>query len=95
MSVGNKKPAVFPDPVCAHAIRSRLEIPMGMEYFCTGVGLVYPHRLVVRIRSSPSMSTSKLSMGSGTFSPDVSTGMSSYWTLGRGGGVEGRGGGVC
>jgi hypothetical protein len=30
---------VLPDPVCAHAIKSRPDITIGMEYFCTGVGL--------------------------------------------------------
>jgi len=34
--------SAYPDPVCAQAIRSRPAFPMGTEYFCTGVGLVYP-----------------------------------------------------
>lgn len=32
--------AVFPDPVCAQAIRSRRARPMGIAYFCTGVGFL-------------------------------------------------------
>ena len=37
---GNRKPAVFPLPVCAHAIKSRPALPTGI-CFCIGVGLEY------------------------------------------------------
>lgn len=33
---------VFPDPVWAHAIKSRPASIIGMLYFCTGVSLEYP-----------------------------------------------------
>ena len=39
--MGNKKAAVFPEPVCAHAIRSLCAIMIGTAYFCTGVGFMY------------------------------------------------------
>lgn len=32
---------VFPDPVCAHAIKSLPARIAGIEYFCTGVGFTY------------------------------------------------------
>ena len=38
--MGKQNAAVLPDPVCAHAMRSLLARPMGIEYFCTGVGFV-------------------------------------------------------
>ena len=38
--MGKQKAAVFPDPVCAQAIRSRRARPMGIAYFCTGVGFL-------------------------------------------------------
>ena len=40
LMIGTKKEAVFPEPVCAHAIRSLFPTTIGIEYFCTGVGLV-------------------------------------------------------
>lgn len=39
-AMGKMKAAVLPEPVCAHAIRSRLASAMGMAYFCTGVGFL-------------------------------------------------------
>lgn len=39
--IGKRKAAVFPDPVCAQAIRSLPAITIGTAYFCTGVGLLY------------------------------------------------------
>lgn len=38
--MGKQNAAVLPDPVWAHAIRSLLASPMGIEYFWTGVGFV-------------------------------------------------------
>mmetsp|Transcript_17081 Transcript_17081/g.59917 ORF Transcript_17081/g.59917 Transcript_17081/m.59917 type:complete len:277 (-) Transcript_17081:275-1105(-) len=75
---GNRKPPVLPDPVCAHAIMSRPARPIGMAYFCTGVGRLKPHSSRLRHSTSPMWSTSNDSMHGGTSSPDVSTGMSSY-----------------
>jgi hypothetical protein len=40
MMMGKRKPPVLPLPVWAHAMRSRLEVEMGMDHFWTGVGLV-------------------------------------------------------
>ena len=39
--IGNKKAAVFPEPVWAQAIRSLPSIIIGTACFCTGVGLEY------------------------------------------------------
>lgn len=36
---GTMKAQVFPLPVCAHAMRSRPDTTMGIEFFCTGVAL--------------------------------------------------------
>ncbi len=49
---GIRKAAVFPDPVCAQAIRSRPPRIMGMECFWIGVGRSYPHRQMFSYRSS-------------------------------------------
>lgn len=38
----HKMLTVFPDPVWAHAIKSRPASIIGMLYFCTGVSLEYP-----------------------------------------------------
>jgi hypothetical protein len=51
---------------------------MGIEYFCTGVGLSYFASARLRITTSPSTVGSNASIGSGQLSPDTSTGMSSY-----------------
>ena len=37
LMMGRRKAAVFPDPVCAQAIRSLPAITVGREYLCTGV----------------------------------------------------------
>ena len=42
--MGKQNAAVFPDPVCAHAMRSFPAREMGMAYFCTGVGFLNLHR---------------------------------------------------
>ena len=39
LRTGRRKAAVFPEPVWAQAIRSRLPTIMGMAYFWTGVGV--------------------------------------------------------
>ena len=41
LRIGRRNAAVFPDPVWAHAITSRFPRIIGIEYFCTGVGLEY------------------------------------------------------
>lgn len=51
--MGKQKAAVFPDPVWAQAMRSRPCRQMGMEYRCTGVGLVYLHRFTLPPRLGP------------------------------------------
>ena len=66
---GNRKPPVLPDPVCAHAIRSRPAYPMGMEYFCTGVGRVNLDSAMLAIMRSPRISELNSSRGSGQPSP--------------------------
>ena len=49
-----------------------------MEYRCTGVGLVYLHRLTLATSAAPRSTSSNVAIGSGTASPVASTGMSSY-----------------
>jgi hypothetical protein len=51
---------------------------MGTENFCTGVGRVNLERAMLDMSASPRMAALNSSNGSGTASPDVSTGMSSY-----------------
>ena len=41
--MGRQKAAVLPEPVCAHAMRSRFASEMGMAWRCTGVGFEYLH----------------------------------------------------
>ena len=76
--MGKQNAAVFPEPVCAHAIRSRPASLMGIAYFCTGVGFLNLHRSMFLFTEAPKSMSEKSLMGSGTFSPEVSTGMSSY-----------------
>ena len=51
---------------------------MGIAYFCTGVGFLNLHRSMFLFTEAPKSMSEKSLMGSGTFSPEVSTGMSSY-----------------
>lgn len=76
--IGKQNAAVFPEPVCAHAIRSRPARPIGIEYLCTGVGFVYLHLATLAMRAGPRSTSVNVEIGSGTFSPVASTGMSSY-----------------
>ena len=76
--IGKQKAAVLPEPVCAHAIRSRRLSEMGIAYFCTGVGFLNLHRWMLRLMAAPKSMSAKSLMGSGQSCPDVSTGMSSY-----------------
>ena len=50
--MGNRKAAVLPEPVWAHAMRSRPSIMMGRAYFCTGVGLEYSANCVCECNSA-------------------------------------------
>ena len=40
LRIGKRNPAVFPEPVCAQAMRSRPFVTIGIEYFWTGVGFL-------------------------------------------------------
>ena len=40
--MGRRKAAVLPDPVWAQDMRSRPDMTMGRQRFCTGVGTLYP-----------------------------------------------------
>lgn len=51
--MGKQKAAVLPEPVWAHAMRSRPCRQMGMEYFWTGVGLSYLQRLILAFSPGP------------------------------------------
>ena len=75
--MGTKKAAVFPDPVCAQAIRSRLARITGIEFFCTGVGVVYCAISIFDWIIGVSATSSKDSMPLGTLLPVASTGISS------------------
>mmetsp|Transcript_21307 Transcript_21307/g.52913 ORF Transcript_21307/g.52913 Transcript_21307/m.52913 type:complete len:222 (-) Transcript_21307:84-749(-) len=77
LMMGKQNAAVLPEPVCAHAIRSRHASEMGMAYFCTGVGFLNLHRLMLAFTASPKSMSWNVLMGSGQSAPDVSTGMSS------------------
>uniref|UniRef100_A0A182V0B4 Uncharacterized protein n=1 Tax=Anopheles merus TaxID=30066 RepID=A0A182V0B4_ANOME len=46
--IGTRKAAVLPEPVCAHAIRSRPDRMIGIAYFCTGVGIDVAGHVVAR-----------------------------------------------
>lgn len=75
--MGNMKAAVLPEPVWAHAMRSRPAREMGMAWRWTGVGRVYLQRLMLLFTASPRSRSWNELIGSGTFCPDTSTGMSS------------------
>jgi len=51
---------VFPDPVCAQAIRSRPLMMIGIAHFCTGVGLSYFAFLTFSLKQSSMSASSKL-----------------------------------
>ena len=76
--MGKQNAAVFPDPVCAHAMRSRRAKEIGIAYFCTGVGFLNLHRAMFLFTAAPKSTSWNDAMGSGHASPDVSTGISSY-----------------
>ena len=61
-----------------HNNQGTAHAPMGILYFCTGVGLEYLVMVKLRATAAPSTSGSNTVTGSGTSSPDTSTGMSSY-----------------
>jgi len=76
--MGRRKAAVFPEPVCAQLIRSRLLPTIGIEYFCTGVGFLYPASLMFLISLSSKRDSGQAVMCAGQSLPEVSTGISSY-----------------
>lgn len=76
---GNKNPPVFPLPVCAHAIKSLLANPIGMENFWTGVGLLKCDRVTLSIKDLGIVSGKNSKIGSGGEFPLRSTGISSNY----------------
>ena len=76
--MGKRKPPVFPEPVWAHAIRSRPPATMGMEYFWTGVGVAYLAYPMFSRRTGSIGGLVNSVTGSGTPLPEASTGMSAY-----------------
>ena len=66
---GKQNAAVLPEPVCAHAIRSRPASEMGMAYFCTGVGFLNLHLSMFLFTAEPKSMSWNVLMGSGMFSP--------------------------
>mmetsp|Transcript_10503 Transcript_10503/g.44686 ORF Transcript_10503/g.44686 Transcript_10503/m.44686 type:complete len:252 (+) Transcript_10503:1011-1766(+) len=75
--MGKQNAAVFPDPVCAHAIRSLRAMEMGIAYFCTGVGFLNLHRSMFLFTAAPKSMSWNVLMDS-SHGGEHSTGMSSY-----------------
>ena len=71
--MGNMKAAVFPLPVWAQAIKSRLLLIIGMADFWIGVGLTYPDLLMFSCRRARNSAASNVLTALGTFSPDALT----------------------
>ena len=70
---------VFPEPVCAQAIKSLLAKTVGIAYFCTGVGFVYLAFLTLSKTPGARLASSKLLIALGNSpGPVTSTGMLSY-----------------
>jgi len=78
--MGKRNAAVFPEPVCAVAIISRPLSTIGIEFFCTGVGLLYPAAIKFLNSWECNPDSSQLLMAGGTSSPEVCTGISSYFS---------------
>ena len=76
--MGTKKAAVLPEPVWAQLMRSLLARMTGIEFFCTGVGVVYLARAMFASIMGVSSTSAKDSMPAGTSLPVASTGISSY-----------------
>ena len=66
---GNKKAAVFPEPVWAHPIRSRPLMIHGMAVFWIGVGFLYPDFSILSTRICLNPILSNEETGAGAFSP--------------------------
>jgi hypothetical protein len=75
--MGKQKAAVLPDPVCAQAIKSLPAREIGMACFCTGVGFTYLHLRMFSFNACPKSISANVFTDWGTFSPLVSTGISS------------------
>ena len=76
--MGSKKAAVFPDPVCAQAIKSLPAMMMGIAFFCTGVGTLYPDLVTFSINNGLRPAAANWVISLGLFSPVTATGMFSY-----------------
>ena len=63
------QPTVFPDPVWAQAIKSRLAIIIGIACFCTGVGFVYPDFVTFSKTNGRRPEDPKELIAAGMFSP--------------------------
>merc|ERR1719234_965316 len=70
--MGRRKAAVLPEPVWAQAMI------MGMPFFCTGVGFLYPDLVTFSTRIGRSPAPVKLLIALGLLSPVTDTGMASY-----------------
>ncbi|WVZ60931.1 hypothetical protein U9M48_010885, partial [Paspalum notatum var. saurae] len=66
LMIGKQKAAVFPDPVCAQAMRSRPAMEIGMACRCTGVGFTYLHLRMFSFTASPKSISAKVLAGGGT-----------------------------
>jgi hypothetical protein len=67
--IGIKKAAVFPEPVWAQAIRSRLAKITGMACFWMGVGTVYLDFTIFCLTKSRKLALSNVVMGGGISVP--------------------------
>ena len=66
---------VFPEPVCAQAIKSLPCIMIGMAYFCTGVGFSYLAFFTLDKNASYKPASSNLLIDGGASLPVTSTGI--------------------
>merc|ERR1740129_1245942 len=73
--MGRRKAAVFPEPVWAQDMRSRPDMMMGRQSFCTGVGTLYPDLVMFSKRRGLRPAEEKDLMPPGGFSPVTLTGM--------------------
>merc|ERR1719234_1905627 len=76
--IGRRKAAVLPEPVWAQAIMSLEAMMIGMPFFCTGVGFLYPDFVTFSTRMGLRPAPVKLLMALGLLSPVTDTGIASY-----------------
>ena len=76
--IGRQTPPSCPNLSCSTPSGPGQPSEMGMAYFWTGVGFLNLHLSMFLFTAEPKSMSWNVLMGSGMFSPEVSTGMSSY-----------------